>query len=73
MKGLHSGLPTKGLHKVSADLCLAFQVSCASIWTHLLKLTNVLSTWTTLELQPSMIRALPRILGQSSGAFAKKD
>ena len=36
--GLHSILPaellpTKDLHKVLADLCLLFQVSCVSIWT----------------------------------------
>ena len=37
-------LPTKDLHKVSADLCLPFQASCASTWTQLLKQTNVLNT-----------------------------
>ena len=36
-------LPTKDLHKVLADLCLLFQVSCASTWTQSSKLTNVLN------------------------------
>ena len=40
---------TKGLHKVLADLCLHFQTSCASIWTQLSKLTNVLNTWIILR------------------------
>ena len=48
-KCLHSilpaeALPTKDLHKVLADLCLVFQVSCASTWTQSSKLTNVLKT-----------------------------
>ena len=37
-------LPTKDLHKVLADLCLVFQVWCASSWTQSSKLTNVLNT-----------------------------
>ena len=37
-------LPTKDLHKVLADPCLLFQVSCASTWTQSSKLTNVLNT-----------------------------
>ena len=32
-------LPTKNLHKVLADLCLLFQVSCGSTWTESSKLT----------------------------------
>ena len=34
----------------------AFRASCASTWTQLSKLTNVLNTWMTLELQPIMLR-----------------
>ena len=63
-------LPTKDLHKVSADLCLPFQASCARTWTQLLKQTNVLNTWTILESQPTMLRTSPGTFGQSSGAFA---
>ena len=37
-------LPKKYLHKVSADPCLLFQVSCVSTWTQSSKLTNVLNT-----------------------------
>ena len=37
-------LPTKDLHKVLADLCLLFQVSCVITWTPSSKLTNVLNT-----------------------------
>ena len=37
-------LPTGDLHKVLADLCLLFQVSCVSTWTESSKLTNVLNT-----------------------------
>ena len=40
-------LPTKDLPKVSADLCLFFQVSFVSTWTQSSKLTNVLNTRTT--------------------------
>ena len=47
--------PTKDLHKVSADLCLPFQASCASTWTQLLRLSNELNTWTVLEFQPIML------------------
>ena len=36
-------LPTKDLHKVLADLCLLFQAACASTWTQLLRLTNMLN------------------------------
>ena len=47
-KCLHSTLlaellPTKDLHKVLADLCLLFQISCVSTWTQSSKLTNVLN------------------------------
>ena len=66
-------LPTKDLHKVSADLCLPFQASCASTWTQLLKQTNVLNTWTILESQPTMLRTLTGTFGQSSSAFAMQD
>ena len=38
-------LPTKDLHKISADLCLLLQVSCASTWTRSSKLSNVLNTF----------------------------
>ena len=58
-------LPTEDLHKVLADLCLLFRVSCSSTWTQLSKLTNVLNTWMTLELQPMMLRILPGTFGQS--------
>ena len=37
-------LPTKDLHKVSADLCLHFQVSRVGTWTQSSKLTNVPNT-----------------------------
>ena len=63
----------KDLHKVLADLCRFFRVSWASTWTQLSKLTNVLNTWMTLELQPMMLRILPGTFGQSSSAFAKLD
>ena len=66
-------LPTKDLHKVSADLWLLFRVSCANTWTQLSKLTNVLNTWMTLELQPIMLRISPGTFGHSSGAFAMQD
>ena len=77
-KCLHSFLlaefwPTKDLHNVSADLCLLFQVSCASTWSQLSRLTNVLNTRTTLELQPIMLRILPGTFGQSSSVLAKQD
>ena len=77
-KWLHSFLPaeffpTKDLHKVSAQVCLPFQVSCASTWTQLLRLTNVLNIWLILELQPIMLRILHWIFGQSSSAFAIRD
>ena len=76
-KRLHSillvkTLPTKDLHKVSADLCLPFQVSCVSTRTQSLKLKKVLNTWTTLELQPTMLQILPRKSGRSSSAFARQ-
>ena len=66
-------LPTKDLHKVSTDLCLLFQASCASTWTQLLRLTNVLNTWMIMELQPIMLQTLPGAFGQSSSAFARQD
>ena len=53
-------LPTKDLHKVSADLCLLFRISCASTWTQLSRLSNVLKSWTTLEMQPILPRILPK-------------
>ena len=63
-------LPLEDLHKISADQCLIFRASCVSTWTQLLKLTNVLNTWTILELQPKMLQNLSGIFGQSSSAFA---
>ena len=66
-------LPIKDSHKVSADLCLLFRASCASTWTQLLRLTNELSTWMILELQPIMLRILPGTSGQFSIVFAKQD
>ena len=66
-------LPTKDLHKVSADLCLLFHASCASTWTQSLKLTNVLNTWMILESQSIMLRTSPGTFGQSSSAFAMQD
>ena len=77
-KGLHSILlaellPIKDLHKVSADLCLLFRALCASTWTQLSKLTNVLNMWMTLELQPIMLRILSGTFGQSSSVFARQD
>ena len=66
-------LPTEDLHKVLADLCLLFRASCASTWTQLSKLTNVLNTWMILELQPIMLRILPETFGQFSIAFAMQD
>ena len=66
-------LPTKDLHKVSADLCLLFRTSCASTWTQLSKLTNVLKTWMILESQPLMLGSSPGTFGQSSSAFAMQD
>ena len=65
--------PTKDLRKVLADLCLLFQVLCVSTWTQSLRLTSVLNTWMTLELQPIMLRTSPRMSGQSSSAFSKQD
>ena len=37
-------LPTKGLHRVLANLCLLFQVSCVTTWSHVSNLTSVLNT-----------------------------
>ena len=65
-------LPTKDLHKVSADLCLLFRASCASTWTLLLRPTNVLNTWMILELQPIMLRTFPGTFGQSSSVFSRQ-
>ena len=42
-------------------------------WTQSSKLTNGLKTWTTLELQPIMLRTSPGTFRQSSSAFAKPD
>ena len=56
-------LPTKDLHKVSAELCLRFQASWVSTWTQSSKLTNVFSAWKTLELQPTMLQTLSEHLG----------
>ena len=66
-------LPIRDLHKVLGGLCLLFSVLCAIIWTQFSKLSNVLSTWMVLELQPIILRTLPRTLGHSSGAFALQD
>ena len=66
-------LLTRDLHKVLADLCLLFRVSCENIWTQLSKLTNVLNTWMILELQPITLRTSPETFGQSSSAFAMQD
>ena len=66
-------LPTNDLHKASADLWLFFRASCASNWTQLSKLTNVLNTWMILESQPIMLRSSPGTSGQSSSAFAMQD
>ena len=66
-------LPTEDLHKVSADLCLHFRASCASTWTQLSNVTNVLNTWMTLELQPIMLRIVPGTFAQSSSVFARQD
>ena len=65
--------PTKDLLKVSADLCLPFQVSSASTWTELSELTNKPNRCMTLELQSIMLRILPGTIGQSSSAFANQD
>ena len=43
------------------------------IWTQSSKLTNVLKTWITLELQQTMLRTSPGTSEQSSSAFAKQD
>ena len=64
-------LPTEELRKVSADLCLLFRATCASIWTQLSKVTNVLNMWMILELQPITLRTFPGTFGQSSSVFAR--
>ena len=74
---LHSSLlaellPTKTLHKVLADLCLLFQVSCVNTSNQSSKLTNVLNTRKTLELQPKMLRTSPGTLGPSSRAITSR-
>ena len=51
----------------------SFMREYASTWTQLSKLTNVLNTWMTLELQPIMLQISPGTFGQSSSAFAKQD
>ena len=66
-------VPIKDLHKVSADLCLLSQVSCASTWTQLSRLTNVPSAWTTLGLQPITLGLFTGTFGKSSNAFARQD
>ena len=66
-------LPTEDLQKVSADLCLLFQASCAITWTQLSRLTNVLNTLMILELQPTMLRILTGTFAQSSSVFAEQD
>ena len=66
-------LPIEDLHKVLAGLCLLFRASCASTWTQLSRLTNVLKTWMILESQPIMLRTLPGTFGQSSSAFAMQN
>ena len=48
--------PTKDLHKVSADLCLLFHVSCASTWIQFSKLANVFKMWMIMELHPTRLR-----------------
>ena len=78
LKGSHSILlaellPTRDMHKVLADLCLLFQVSCVSTRTQSSKLTNELNTWTTLKSQPIMLRTSPGTFGQSSSSFVKQD
>ena len=52
-------LPTEDWEKILADLCLVFEASCTSTWNKMSKLTNVITTWTTLELQPIILRTLP--------------
>ena len=51
---------------------LFFQVSCATTWTQLSRLTNVLNMWMTLKLQPAMPQILPGTFGQSSSVFARQ-
>ena len=46
---------------------------CVSTSTQSSKLTNVLNTWTTLELQPIMLWISPGTFGQSSSAFTNQD
>ena len=70
---LAKSLPTKDLHKFSADLCLLFQVSWTSTWTQLSRLTNVLNMWMILELQPITLPTLPGTYGQFSSGFAMRD
>ena len=66
-------LPTKDLHKVSADMCLLFQVSCVITWTQSSKLINGLNTWTSLESQPIVLRTSPGTFLKSSSAFPTQD
>ena len=66
-------LPIRHLHKASADLCLLFQASCASTWTQLSRLTNVLNTCMILESQPITLRTSAGTFAQSSSAFAMQD
>ena len=53
------------MHKVSADLCLLFQMLGVNIWAQLWKRLNVLNTWTKLELQLILLRTYP----EHSGGF----
>ena len=64
-------LPTKDWPKVLAGPCLLFQVSCASSWTQLSRLANVLNMWMIWKLQPVLLRTLSGTVGQSSIAFAR--
>ena len=50
----------------------ALQVSLMSTWIQLSKLTNVLSTWVTLERQPIMVRNQTGTFGHFSSAFTKQ-
>ena len=53
-------LPKKDLHELSADLCLQFQFSCASTWSQLLRLNNVINRWAMWEFQPNIATDLTR-------------
>ena len=51
----------------------AFSRFMREYWDPVVKLTNVLNTWTISESQPTMLRILPGTCGQSSSAFATQD